>query len=155
MGDRSLVTRTDIIQCARTWLGTPHHHGACLKGVGVDCLGLVYGVYRELYDYKTPLPHYTTNWMSEERQRDLVQGLEKEFTRVSKKVSQLGDVLVIRFLRWGVGCHCAFLSYSEEMGPSLIHVATRGIVREVPYLAPLRKRTSFVFRMPNLEMEQR
>ena len=37
-----------IITQARTWLGTPYHHQARLKGVGCDCLGLVVGVADEL-----------------------------------------------------------------------------------------------------------
>ncbi len=40
--------RTDVVQAARAWLGTPFHHQARLKGVGVDCVGLVIGVAREL-----------------------------------------------------------------------------------------------------------
>ena len=37
-----------IVSQARTWLGTPFHHQARLKGVGCDCLGLVVGVVDEL-----------------------------------------------------------------------------------------------------------
>ncbi len=37
-----------IIAQARTWIGTPYHHQARLKGVGCDCLGLVVGVASEL-----------------------------------------------------------------------------------------------------------
>ncbi len=37
-----------ITNQARTWLGTPFHHQARLKGVGCDCLGLVVGVVDEL-----------------------------------------------------------------------------------------------------------
>ena len=41
-------TRTDIVQQARTWIGTPFHHQARLKGKGCDCLGLIVGVVDEL-----------------------------------------------------------------------------------------------------------
>ena len=37
-----------IIDCARTYLGTPFHHQGRLKGVGVDCIGLVVGVAQTL-----------------------------------------------------------------------------------------------------------
>jgi cell wall-associated NlpC family hydrolase len=37
-----------VVACARGWIGTPFHHQARLKGVGVDCAGLVIGVAREL-----------------------------------------------------------------------------------------------------------
>lgn len=29
--------RQQVIDEAMTWLRTPHHNGACIKGVGVDC----------------------------------------------------------------------------------------------------------------------
>jgi len=42
------TTQEQIVNQARTWLGTPFHHQARLKGVGCDCLGLVVGVVDEL-----------------------------------------------------------------------------------------------------------
>jgi cell wall-associated NlpC family hydrolase len=47
-----------IVETARTWLGTPFHHQGRVKGAGVDCIGLVIGVARELgiwapdFDYR-------------------------------------------------------------------------------------------------------
>jgi NlpC/P60 family putative phage cell wall peptidase len=32
-----------IIEQARTWVGTPYKHQGRQKGVGVDCLGVIYG----------------------------------------------------------------------------------------------------------------
>ena len=43
-----MTTRADVVAEARTWIGTPWHHAARLKGVGVDCVGLLIGVAREL-----------------------------------------------------------------------------------------------------------
>lgn len=42
------ATQQQIVDTARTWLGTPFHHQARVKGVGCDCLGLVVGVVDEL-----------------------------------------------------------------------------------------------------------
>ena len=41
-------TPYDIVTQARTWIGTPYHHAAAVKGVGSDCTGLLIGVAREL-----------------------------------------------------------------------------------------------------------
>jgi len=41
-------TSAHVIDAARGWLDTPFHHQGRLKGVGVDCIGLVVGVAREL-----------------------------------------------------------------------------------------------------------
>lgn len=33
-----------VISEARAWVDTPYHHQARMRGVGVDCIGLVWGV---------------------------------------------------------------------------------------------------------------
>ena len=37
--------RDKVIQEARTWLGTPYHHHAAVKGSGVDCAQFLIEVY--------------------------------------------------------------------------------------------------------------
>lgn len=39
--------RTELLDIAKTWLLTPFHHEARVKGHGVDCLQLIIGVYQE------------------------------------------------------------------------------------------------------------
>lgn len=43
-----MLPSTLIISTARSWIGTPFHHQGRLKGVGVDCIGLIVGVAAEL-----------------------------------------------------------------------------------------------------------
>lgn len=43
-----MTLSSDIAIQARTWIGTPFHHQARLKGKGCDCLGLIVGVVDEL-----------------------------------------------------------------------------------------------------------
>lgn len=38
------VTRQQVVDEARTWINTPLQHQAMLKGVAVDCLGLIKGI---------------------------------------------------------------------------------------------------------------
>jgi cell wall-associated NlpC family hydrolase len=47
-GSPGHVTRADVVKAARSWLGTPYIHQHRAKGHGVDCVGLVIGVAREL-----------------------------------------------------------------------------------------------------------
>lgn len=42
------MTRDDFIAQTRTWLKTPYHHQGRVKGVGVDCIGLLVGVGEEM-----------------------------------------------------------------------------------------------------------
>lgn len=43
-----MATRTDVINKAREYAGTKFHHQGRLKGVGIDCAGLVICVAKEL-----------------------------------------------------------------------------------------------------------
>lgn len=43
-----MPTRQDIIDTARQYLDTPFHHQARVKGVGIDCAGLLICVARDL-----------------------------------------------------------------------------------------------------------
>lgn len=43
-----MIKPSEIIAEAREWIGTPFHHQASAKGVGVDCIGLVGGVLNNL-----------------------------------------------------------------------------------------------------------
>lgn len=43
-----MIARSQIVQAARSWLGTPFHHQGRVKGRGVDCAGLAVGVALEL-----------------------------------------------------------------------------------------------------------
>ena len=42
------ICDSPVIRAARGWIGTPFHHQGRLKNVGVDCLGLLVGVAKEL-----------------------------------------------------------------------------------------------------------
>jgi hypothetical protein len=59
-----LETRRAVVAAARAWIGTPYHHMADLKGVGVDCAMLLVRVFCDLglvADFD-PRP-YTRDWM--------------------------------------------------------------------------------------------
>lgn len=55
--------RQYVIDEARTWKGTPYQHKARVKGVGVDCGGLVYQVYNPLLGpFKAFPKDYAPDW---------------------------------------------------------------------------------------------
>jgi cell wall-associated NlpC family hydrolase len=43
-----MIRRAQVVATARSWLGTPFHHQGRLKGVGVDCAGVIVGTAAEL-----------------------------------------------------------------------------------------------------------
>lgn len=43
-----MPTANDVIEEARSWIGTPFRHQGRIKGYGIDCVGLIYCVGKEL-----------------------------------------------------------------------------------------------------------
>ncbi len=55
--------RENIIREARSWLGTPFHHQARVKGAGVDCANLLIAVYCGLGLAELPkVDPYSQDW---------------------------------------------------------------------------------------------
>lgn len=54
-----MTTHADIVLEARSWIGSPFHHQGRLKGIGIDCGGLIIGVGKALgvFDYDA-MPRY-------------------------------------------------------------------------------------------------
>jgi len=52
-----------VIASAKSWLGTPYHDQASLKGIGCDCLGLARGVWRDVVGLEPAAPPpYSRDW---------------------------------------------------------------------------------------------
>lgn len=55
--------RVAVVNEVRSWLGTPYHHEARVKGVGVDCAQLLIGVYSAVGLAPPPaVEHYPPDW---------------------------------------------------------------------------------------------
>ena len=56
----SVEQRDNLVRIARSWLGTPFHPHAAIRGVGVDCVHLLAEIYRETGLFAGyELPRYT------------------------------------------------------------------------------------------------
>lgn len=92
--------RAAVVAEAKEWLGTKYHHNASLKGVGTDCAGLPFQVYRAagLLPADMVLPAYSPQWhlhRSEEQYADRVLEYAREIEQVD-----LGDGDLILW-KWG------------------------------------------------------
>ncbi len=118
------MKREDIVTEARSWIGTRFHHQGRLKGVGVDCAGLVVGVAEavgiNVHDY-TDYSRYPDGQMLE-------QVCDEQLTRIALNEIQPGDVLLMRFETEPQ--HLAFVGDYEFGGLSIIHsyIQARGVV---------------------------
>jgi NlpC/P60 family putative phage cell wall peptidase len=120
-------SRTHIITIARSWLGTPYHHQAGLRGVGTDCIGLVRGIWRELYGAEAEaLPAYTRDWAEAHGRETLLEAARRHLVEVRPPEAQPGDVLIFRWRRGTLAKHCAILSTA---GPPLPACGERAAVR--------------------------
>lgn len=52
-----------VVAAALDWVGTPYRHQGSLRSVGCDCLGLVRGIWREIYGREPEaVPSYSSDW---------------------------------------------------------------------------------------------
>lgn len=145
-------TADDVVRLAREWIGTPYHHQASVRGVGTDCLGLVRGVWRELYgrDGEVP-PAYAGDWAEATGEETLLAAAGRHLlprerdTPVGWLVSS-GDVLVFRYRRGLVAKHVGIASCAG----AFIHAIEGRQVAEVPLSPWWRRRVAGVFSFPGL-----
>ncbi len=110
-----MVDRAAIVAEARTWIGTRFHHQARLKGVGVDCAGVVMGTAQSLGLFAEDVQGYA-------RHPDGGQ-LETECARQMEQIpvadAQAGDVLLFKFD--SEPQHLAIIGDYVHGGLSIIH----------------------------------
>lgn len=103
------MKRADIIAEAASWIGTPYHHQASLKGVGADCLGFARGVWRALNGAEPFIvPAYAQEPAEPLAVEPLLAGAARHLAR-GEGEPRPGDLLVFR-LREGLSArHCGIL----------------------------------------------
>lgn len=91
--------RQAVIAEARSWLGTPYHHAARIKGAGVDCLMLLAEVYATagVIEPIAEIPYYPRDWMLHRDEERYLSGLLDYCHPV--KTPNPGDIALFRFGR--------------------------------------------------------
>jgi cell wall-associated NlpC family hydrolase len=70
--------RAAVLKAAKSWCGTPYIHMGRVKGVGVDCLTLLAGVYQEAgLVERVPIPNYPRDWHLHNPEQLYMNGLLK------------------------------------------------------------------------------
>lgn len=122
-------SRQDIVDHARTWIGTPYLHQQRERGRFCDCVGLIIGVARHfgLGDYRKN--DYLANPDPEHMGRRLRENLDE----ITPGAARVGDILWIAFKHRGraVPVHLGIIGDYPGGGHSLIHAySTCGCVTE-------------------------
>lgn len=130
---------------ALEWVGTPYRHQGVVKGVGCDCLGLVRGVWRNLYGQALEDPGaYSADWAEMGARDRLLAAARRHFTEKDAAALRAGDLLVFRWRGTGVSKHLGIAA-----GPDSFVHAYEGMAVTVSALVPhWRRRISGVFAFP-------
>ena len=143
----TVITRARIVLAARAWEGTPYHHQASAIGIGTDCLGLVRGVYRDLYGAEAaPVPNYSRDWAEASGRETLFDAARIHLTEIPKDQANSGDVLLFRWRTTTVAKHVGILLARQR----LIH-AFEGVPVSVIKMTPWWWRhAASAFRFPGV-----
>jgi len=134
-----------VVATARSWLGTPYHDQASLRGVGCDCLGLARGVWREVVgDEPFPIPPYSRDWGETGLHEVLANGAASMLIPIAMSDVGPGALVLFRMAPRAIAKHVGILTGPDRF----IHSYERlGVVEEI--LTPTwRRRIAFAFLFP-------
>lgn len=113
-----------VIQCAKSYINTPFLHQGRIKGVGVDCAGLIICVNRDVFNSSTDYTNYSPNPNPDV----LLSVLSAHTEKIHASDVQDGDIVLFRFAKHPQ--HFAFIYFNNNL-PYIIHAySTYGKVVE-------------------------
>ncbi|MBO1038926.1 NlpC/P60 family protein [Brucella pituitosa] len=87
-----------VLAEAESWIGTPYRHGASMRGVSCDCLGLVRGIWRALYGNEPEHPGaYAPDWAEATSGDPLMEAAQRHMRSRISGNPQPGDLLLFRW----------------------------------------------------------
>jgi NlpC/P60 family putative phage cell wall peptidase len=142
--------RERALSAAREFLGTPYRHQGHRRGIGCDCLGLVRGVWRELYGAEPEVPGpYSPDWAETGGGDPLLEAARRHFLPVSQGGGLPGDLVLFRWRDVGPARHCGILDEPGEAGQRLIHAYEGAAVVSSPLTPGWVGRIAAAFRFPD------
>lgn len=135
-----------VVAAARGWIGTPYRHQGSLRDVGCDCLGLVRGVWRDLYGAEPELPPpYDPDWAERGGEERLVAAARRHFgAMLTPAEMRPGDLLLFRWRPEMPAKHAGILTTSDRF----VHAYEQAAVIESALVPGWRRRIGAVFRFP-------
>ena len=133
-----------VVDEARKWLGTPYRHQGSKLGVGADCLGLVRGIWRDLYGLEPEQPGpYAMDWAEKGGEDRLLDAALKHFNS-GLGTPSFGQLVLFRWTAGALVKHAGIM-VSEN---SFIHAYSGVGVVESPLVPAWRKKIAGVFAFP-------
>lgn len=142
------MTRDQIAQAARAWIGTPYVHQSRRCGAGTDCLGLILGLWADLRGpFPEALPPYSMDWGEAGSVEHLWQAARRHL--VPGTGMAVGHILLFRMRGGAVAKHLG-VQVACDPTPSFVHAyAGHGVV-ESTLSAPWARRVVARFDFPDL-----
>lgn len=139
----------EILASARGWIGTPYRHQASVKGAGCDCLGLLRGVWREVFNGAEPevVPAYSYDWSEPQGDERLWRAAARHLKAATLLEEAPGDVLLFRMRAGAVAKHLG-VAANTGRNATFIHAYSGHSVVESPLSAPWRRRIVARFKFP-------
>lgn len=135
-----------VVTLARAWIGTPYRHQGSAKGIGCDCIGLIRGIWRELYGQEPePVPPYAPDWAERSGEDRLMSAANRLFgPPLEPAMMEPGDLLLFR---WRPDCAAKHAGIAA--GPAhFIHAYEQSTVTQSSLVSSWRRRIAAVHRFP-------
>lgn len=137
-----------VVAEARSWIGTPYLHQASVKFGGCDCLGLLRGVWRDIYGQEPEkIPAYTPDWSEPARQELLWERAGKHLCAKDLRDESPGDVVLFRMRQGSVAKHLGIIACLNDRA-SFVHAYSRHGVVESPLSKAWARRIVARFEFP-------
>jgi NlpC/P60 family putative phage cell wall peptidase len=137
-----------IVDLARLWLGTPYLHQGSLRGAGTDCLGLLRGLWREVYGTEPQdVPAYSADWSEASGDEVLWRAAGRWLQAKPLDQDAAGDVLLFRMRAGGIAKHLGIQSATTPA--TFIHAYTGHGVIESALTTPWRRKLVARFSFPS------
>lgn len=142
------MAQNKVADVARSWIGTPYRHQAARRGAGTDCLGLVRGVWRDLFGCEPEVvPAYSMDWSEPSGDEQLWQAARRHLREIPMGAPKPGEVILFRMRTGSVAKHLGIVTQSAPTG-AFVHAYFRHGVVESPLSTPWRRRIVARFEFP-------
>ena len=146
------ITVDHILAEVRTWIGTPYVHQQATKTAGCDCLGLVRGVWRNVYGSEPEHPPaYSMDWSEPQGEERLWDAALRHLRAKPLDAPAAGDVVLFRMRAGSVAKH---LGIQSRVGTdaAFVHAYSGHGVVESALSVPWARRIVARFEFPTKEV---
>lgn len=142
--------RLRVLASAWSFIGTPYRHQGSRRGVGCDCLGLVRGVWRDLYGTEPEAPGpYTPDWAERANGEPMIEAARRHFLPLDPAGALPGDLVLFRWRTGAAAKHCGILDAPPAGGGARVIHAYEGVaVLSSPLTPAWARRIAAAFRFP-------